>query len=248
MNVDDFRRMYVIELQELRRVEDQLVQALPKMVQLVEHPGLRSALELHLAETRSQRDRLDELLKKHSAGTREHEDGSMAAILREGERWAKMVSDRDCRDAGIIASAQRVEHYEIAVYGTLATWARQLGLHDDARVLHSILQQEKAADEKLSRLAEQGVNREAAEGEPSHASHSERGQMGEYYDDASRYVRTGTRAVAHQVEEQPLAAMLLSGAAGYLLAYLIHGEHRSVRGEPIPDYARRRAYDDSLGR
>jgi ferritin-like metal-binding protein YciE len=247
MNVDDFRRMYVIELQELRSVEDQLVQALPKMVQLVEHPGLRSALELHLAETRSQRDRLDELLKKHSAGTREHEDGSMAAILREGERWAKIVSDRDCRDAGIIASAQRVEHYEIAVYGTLATWARQLGLHDDARVLHSILQQEKAADEKLSRLAEQGVNREAAEGEPSHASH-ERGQMGEYYDDASRYVRTGTRAVAHQVEEQPLAAMLLSGAAGYLLAYLIHGEHRPVRGEPIPDYARRRAYDDRFGR
>src|SRR5829696_7958372 len=219
MNVDDFRRMYVIELQEV-----------------------------HRTQTEAQRDRLDELLKKHNAGTREHQDGSMETILREAERWAKMVSDRDCRDAGIIASAQRVEHYEIAVYGTLATWARQLGLHDDARVLHSILQQEKAADEKLSRLAEQGVNREAAEGEPSHASHSERGQMEEYYDDASRYVRTGTRAVAHQVEEQPLAAMLLSGAAGYLLAYLIHGEHRSVRGEPIPDYARRRAYDDSLGR
>ena len=179
MNVDDFRRMYVIELQELRSVEDQLVRALPKMAQLVEHPGLRSALELHLAETRSQRDRLDELLNRHNAGTREHEDGSMAAILREGERWAKMVSDRDCRDAGIIASAQRVEHYEIAVYGTLATWARQLGLHDDARVLHSILQQEKAADEKLSRLAEQGVNREAAEhGGPSHAGRTERGQMG----------------------------------------------------------------------
>src|SRR5829696_9226402 len=219
MNVDDFRRMYVIELQEV-----------------------------HRTQTEAQRDRLDELLKAHNAGTREHQDGSMETILREAERWAKMVSDRDCRDAGIIASAQRVEHYEIAVYGTLATWARQLGLHDDARVLHSILQQEKAADEKLSRLAEQGVNREAAEGEPSHASHSERGQIGEYYDDASRYVRTGTRAVAHQVEEQPLAAMLLSGAAGYLLAYLIHGEHRSVRREPIPDYARRRAYDDRLGR
>jgi ferritin-like metal-binding protein YciE len=151
MNVDDFRRMYVIELQELRSVEDQLVQALPKMVQLVEHPGLRSALELHLAETRSQRDRLDELLKKHSAGTREHEDGSMAAILREGERWAKIVSDRDCRDAGIIASAQRVEHYEIAVYGTLATWARQLGLHDDARVLS----QHPAAGKGRGRKAQQ---------------------------------------------------------------------------------------------
>src|SRR5829696_7339943 len=248
MNVDEFRRMYVIELQELRSVEDQLVQALPKMVQLVEHPGLRSALELHLAETRSQRDRLDELLKKHSAGTREHEDGSMAAILREGERWAKMVSDRDCRDAGIIASAQRVEHYEIAVYGTLATWARQLGLHDDARVLHAILQEEKRADEKLSRLAEQGVNREAAEREPGQAGRSERGQMADYYDDSVRYVQAGSRAMAHQVEEQPLLAMLVSGAAGYLLAYMIHGEHRSVRGEPIPDYARRRAYDDSLGR
>src|SRR4051794_32275921 len=147
MDVNDFRRMYVTELQELRSVEDQLVQALPKMAQFVEHPSLRRALEVHLAETRSQRDRLDELLKRHNAGTREHEDGSMATILREGERWARMVSDRDCRDAGIIASAQRVEHYEIAVYGTLATWARQLGLNDDSRVLHGILQEEKAADE-----------------------------------------------------------------------------------------------------
>jgi ferritin-like metal-binding protein YciE len=243
MNVDDFRRMYVIELQELRSVEDQLVQALPKMVELVENPGLRRALELHLAETKSQRDRLDELLKKHDAGSREHQDGSMQTILREGERWAKMVSDRDCRDAGIIASAQRVEHYEMAVYGTLATWARQLGLHDDARVLHAILQEERRADEKLSRLAEQGVNREAAEREPRQAGRSERGQMAEYYDEAAGYVETGSRAVAHQVQEQPLAAMLIAGATGYLLAYLVHGDHRPWREEPIPDYARRRAYE-----
>jgi ferritin-like metal-binding protein YciE len=243
MNVDDFRRMYVIELQELRSVEDQLVQALPKMVELVENPGLRRALELHLAETKSQRDRLDELLKKHDAGSREHQDGSMQTILREGERWAKMVNDRDCRDAGIIASAQRVEHYEMAVYGTLGTWARQLGLHDDARVLHAILQEERRADEKLSRLAEQGVNREAAEREPRQAGRSERGQMAEYYDEAAGYVETGSRAVAHQVQEQPLAAMLIAGATGYLLAYLVHGDHRPWREEPIPDYARRRAYE-----
>jgi ferritin-like metal-binding protein YciE len=236
MNVDDFRRMYVIELQELRSVEDQLIKALPKMAELVEHPELRRALELHRTETEAQRDRLDELLKAHNAGTRDHQDGSMQTILREAERWAKMVSDRDCRDAGIIASAQRVEHYEIAVYGTLATWARQLGLHDDARVLHTILEQEKAADEKLSRLAEQGVNREAAEREP-HAG--ERGPMAGYYEDAAQYVQSGSRAVVHQVEEQPLAALLLAGATGYLLAYVIHGDHRS-REEPVPDYARRR--------
>jgi len=74
-----------------------------------------------------------------------------------------MVSDRDCRDAGIVASAQRVEHYEIAVYGTLATWAKQLGFGEDERVLHDILQEERRADEKLSQLAERDLNREAAE-------------------------------------------------------------------------------------
>ncbi len=243
MNVDDFRRMYVIELQELRSVEDQLVQALPKMVELVEHLGLRRALEVHLGETKSQRDRIDGLLRKHDARTREHQDGSMETILREAERWAKMVSDRDSRDAGIIASAQRVEHYEIAVYGTLATWARQLELHEDARVLHAILQEEKRADETLSRLAEQGVNREAAEREPQRSDRSERGQMREYYDDAARHVQTGTRAVARQAEEQPLTAMLIAGATGYLLAYLVHGDHQSWRGAPILDYARRRAFE-----
>src|SRR5215213_10599387 len=219
MNVDDFRRMYVIELQELRSVEDQLVQALPKMVQLVEHPGLRSALELHLAETRSQRDRLDELLKKHSAGTREHQDGSMATILREAERWAGMVSDPDSRDAGIIASAQRVEHYEIAVYGTLATWARQLGLEDDARTLHRILEQERRADETLTRLAETAVNRDASAHGSAHSSSG-------IFEETTDYVRATTRPVSHQVEDYPIAAMLLAGVAGYVLAYFAHAPAR----------------------
>jgi ferritin-like metal-binding protein YciE len=240
MNVGDFRKMYVIELQELRSVEDQLVDALPRMAGLVEHPQLRHALNSHLEETKRQRDRLDQLLRGYGASTREYEDGSMRAIIREAERWAKMVSDPDSRDAGIIASAQRVEHYEIAVYGTLATWARQLGLREDERVLHAILAEKKRADEKLSRVAEQSVNREAAEREPSQAN--ERGQMADHYEGAIGYVRTGSRAVAHQVEEQPIAAMLLAGAAGYLLGYLVHGDHRSRSGEPVPDYARRRRY------
>jgi hypothetical protein len=111
----------------------------------------------------------------------------------------------------------------MAVYGTLATWARQLGLHDDARVLHAILQEEKRADEKLSRLAEQGVNREAAERDFGHARRSEGGHMSEYYDDAAGYVQSGGRAVVRQVEEQPLTAMLVAGEAGYLLGYLVHG-------------------------
>ena len=162
MKIGDFRQMYVSELQELRSVEEQLVQALPKMAQMVEHRELKQVLESHLNQTRSQRDRLDKLLRGQGAATREHEDGSMQAILREAERWAKMVSDPDCRDAGVIASAQRIEHYEIAVYGTLAAWAKQLGFSEDERVLHDILEEEKRADETLTNLAERLINKEAA--------------------------------------------------------------------------------------
>ena len=232
MNVADLHTMYVAELQELRSVEDQLVAALPKMVELVEHPQLRQALERHHAETRSQRDRLDALLQRHGASAAGREDSSMHAILREAERWAKMVSDRDCRDAGIIASAQRVEHYEIAVYGTLATWAELLGLGEDRRVLHGILEEEKRADETLTRLAERGINREAAEGAPADIETS---RAGHAFDEARGYLRGGTRVVSHQVEDFPLASMLLAGAAGYILAYLAHGSGLRAAREMLPE-------------
>jgi ferritin-like metal-binding protein YciE len=162
MNVDDFREMYVAELQELRSVEEQLVQALPKMADMAEHPELKQAIETHLDETRQQRDRLDELLSLHRANPREHQDGSMQAIISEADRWAGMVQDGDLRDAGLIASAQRIEHYEIAVYGTLATWAKQLGLDEDMRILLEILDEEKSTDERLTELAKSVVNPEAA--------------------------------------------------------------------------------------
>ena len=82
--------------------------------------------------------------------------------LQEAEKWANMVQDRDLRDAGLIASAQRVEHYEIAVYGSLATWAKQLGLEDDLQALLAILEEEKRTDERLSMLAKRMINPDAA--------------------------------------------------------------------------------------
>ncbi|HZA92319.1 MAG TPA: DUF892 family protein [Gemmatimonadales bacterium] len=163
MNVNDFRQLYVTELQELRSVEDQLVQALPKMAEVAQNPRLKDAIQTHLELTRSQRERLDGALKRHGADAREHQDGSMKTIIREADRWARMVQDPDLRDAGLIASAQRIEHYEIAVYGTLATWAKQLALDEDLRTLHAILQEEKRADERLTELAERIVNPEAAQ-------------------------------------------------------------------------------------
>lgn len=162
MPIDDLRKMYISELQEQRSVEEQLVQALPKMSEMASDDGLAEAFQHHLRETRSQLDRLDAILKAHDAEPRAHKDHSMQAIVGEAEKWAKMIDHPEARDAGLIASAQRVEHYEIAVYGTLATWAKQLGLDDDMKVLLDILKEEKAADEKLTGIAKQEANPKAA--------------------------------------------------------------------------------------
>jgi ferritin-like metal-binding protein YciE len=156
MNVDNFREMYIAELQELRSVEAQLVEALPKMADMASHPELKQAIQTHLEETRWQQSQLDEILRRYGVDPREHVDQAMQAMLKEAEKWAGMVPDQDLRDAGLIASAQRVEHYEIAVYGSLATWAKQLG-HDE-----DLLEEEKRTDESLSRLAKRVVNPDAA--------------------------------------------------------------------------------------
>ena len=162
MNVDNFREIYIAELQELRSVEAQLVEALPKMADMVSHPELKQAIQTHLEETRWQQSQLDEILRRHGVDPREHVDQAMQAMLKEAEKWAGMVPDQDLRDAGLIASAQRVEHYEIAVYGSLATWAKQLGLDEDLPALLDILEEEKRTDESLSTLAKRVVNPDAA--------------------------------------------------------------------------------------
>ena len=165
----------------------------------------------------------------------------MRAIIREADRWAGMVSDPDCRDAGIIASAQRVEHYEIAVYGTLATWAQQLGLTEDHRVLRTILAEEKRTDAALTRLAEGGVNREAAVDdarEPEGYMARSREALG----DAGSYVRSSARPVTHTIEDFPIAAVVLAGAAGYLMAYLAHAGSTDRSRQRASDYAGDRSY------
>jgi ferritin-like metal-binding protein YciE len=162
MNVDSFRDMYIAELQELRSVEAQLIDALPKMADMAGHAELKQAIRSHLEETRAQQTRLDAILRRHGAEPREHVDQAMQAMLKEAEKWAGMVQDQDLRDAGLIASAQRVEHYEIAVYGSLATWAKLLGLDEDLQALLSTLEEEKQTDDKLTGLAKRMVNPDAA--------------------------------------------------------------------------------------
>jgi ferritin-like metal-binding protein YciE len=158
MDVENFRALYTAELQEACSVEAQLTQALPKMAEAASAPQLKQAIEMHLEETRGHQQRLEDLLRRDGAGSRGHTDQSMQAMIAEAEKWVHMMPKGGLRDAGLIASAQRIEHYEIAVYGTLATWAKQLGRDDDLRVLHGILEQEKQADDKLTLLAKSNVN------------------------------------------------------------------------------------------
>jgi ferritin-like metal-binding protein YciE len=162
MQINSFKEMYVSELQEARSLEAQLTSALPDMIKKTGDADLKQVLQEHLSETQDQMERVGHILQRHGATVKDHKDQSMVRLVSEAEKWAEMIKDSDQRDAGIIASAQRVEHYEMAVYGTLSAWAKQLGFGEDEKDLRAILAQERAADEKLTRLAEREINPSAA--------------------------------------------------------------------------------------
>lgn len=162
MNISGFREMYISELQEAYAVESMLAKALPVLAKSASTGRLRDAFNLHLEKTTEHKRKVGELLDRHKSDGTRHSDRSMKAMVAEAERMSGMVEEGPLRDAAMIASAQRIEHYEIAVYGTLATYAKYLGLEEDKNTLGAILQEEKAADEKLSEIADEQVNAEAA--------------------------------------------------------------------------------------
>jgi ferritin-like metal-binding protein YciE len=153
---------FIDELRDTYDAERQITKALPKMIKACTSEELRAAFESHLEETRSQVERLEqvfEMLDEKARG--KHCDG-MAGIIEEGKSVMEEEFDETTMDAVLIASAQRVEHYEMAAYGTLVAWAKDMGHNDAADVLATILEEEKAADEKLTTIAEGGINQEAA--------------------------------------------------------------------------------------
>ena len=161
MRIQSFREMYLKELQEAQSVETQLIDAFPRMKELASNGGLKQAIAKHLDETQSQLDLLDTILKQHGADPVQHTDQSMSTLIDESEKWVQMLDDATLRDAGLIASAQKIEHYQIAAYGTLACWAEHLGLEEDLATLLEILKQDKTFDENLSDLAKWDVNPDA---------------------------------------------------------------------------------------
>ncbi len=163
MQIERFREMYIAELQEALSVEGMLAEALTRMSEAAENGALKEAFRLHREETRAHGEQVEAILKRLKAAPKEHSDQAMQAIIREAEKMMEMTEPGPLRDAALIASAQRVEHYEIALYGTLATYANSLGLEEDQRQLGDILEDEKATDEELSDIAEGIVNPSAIE-------------------------------------------------------------------------------------
>jgi ferritin-like metal-binding protein YciE len=157
----DLKQLFHDTLKDVYHAEKQLVRALPKMAKAAQNSELRQAIENHLAETQGQVQRLERVFEIMGERASTKPCHGMMGLVEEGQEVIKEFKG-DPADAGIIGAAQAVEHYEIARYGTLKTWASQLGMRDAARLLEETLAEEKKADQLLTQIAESGVNQQAA--------------------------------------------------------------------------------------
>lgn len=161
MSLESMQDLLVEELRDLYNAEQQLVKALPHIAEKTGTPSLRRAIQDHLRETREHLTRLEQIFSGLGEKPAGRKCRGMAGLLDEGEDILSEKGLDPVRDAGIIASAQRVEHYEIAAYGCALAFAQLLGRHDIVNLLQQTLDEEKAADRKLTAIAEGEVNSEA---------------------------------------------------------------------------------------
>jgi ferritin-like metal-binding protein YciE len=153
---------FLDELRDMYHAEKQLTKALPKMAKAASNASLVEAFESHLAETENHVARLEQVFESLGETARAKTCDGMKGIVEEASAMMQESFDDNTRDAVLIASAQRAEHYEIAAYGTLVTWARRMQHDDAADLLQQNLEEESAADEKLTEIAESGINQTAA--------------------------------------------------------------------------------------
>jgi ferritin-like metal-binding protein YciE len=162
--VKNLEDVYLDELRDLYNMETQITKALPRMIKAITNTELKDALENHLKETEGQIDRLEQVFEMGGQKVRGKKCAAMEGILEEGSDLMSMEINDNALDAALIGGAQKVEHYEIASYGTVISWARQLGYHDQADLLEETLAEEKAANNKLTEISET-VNQDAQAGE-----------------------------------------------------------------------------------
>ena len=164
MEMESLKELYVDELKDLWSAETQITKALPKMIKAATSPKLKKAFNTHLKQTERQIKRLERIFKELDESPRGKKCVGMEGLLKEGSELIKEKPEAEVLDAGLIAAAQHVEHYEMAGYGTARALATHLGHEELAEILEETLEEEKATDEKLTELAKQ-INDEATEAE-----------------------------------------------------------------------------------
>ncbi|WP_297295864.1 ferritin-like domain-containing protein [uncultured Methylovirgula sp.] len=158
----DLNALFYETLKDIYFAEKQILRALPKMAKAAQTDDLRHAFEEHRDQTQGHVDRLDQIFEMIDKPARGKTCDAILGIIEEGKEVIEDFSDTEALDPGLLAAAQSVEHYEISRYGTLKTWAAELGLKDAVPLLEATLQEEKKTDELLSRIATRSVNRHAA--------------------------------------------------------------------------------------
>lgn len=154
MQIKSLMDLYIQQLRDLYNAEQQLTKALPKMAEAADSKELKQAFQDHLKETERQVERLEKIFQNMDEKASGHKCEAMKGLIEEGEEIIKEIAQGSVRDAGLIAAAQRVEHYEMAGYGTVRTFAQIMGHKEHVRLLQETLDEEGAADKKLNSLAE----------------------------------------------------------------------------------------------
>jgi len=160
--LNTFDELFVEQLQDLYDAEQRLTKALPKMAEAAHSPALKSAFEEHLRQTHNHVTRLEQVFKSIGKSAQSKTCAAMKGLVEEGSEVISAKGDPDVKDAALIAAAQRVEHYEIAGYGTVRTFAQRLGKSEAVRLLQETLNEEAETDKKLTGLAERAINPKAA--------------------------------------------------------------------------------------
>ena len=163
MEMDTLQDLYVEGLKDLYSAENQILKALPQMIKKATHPQLKKAFTTHERQTRQQAKRLERICKQLGEKPTGKKCVGMEGLIKEAKELISERPDPDVLDAGLIAAAQHVEHYEMAGYGTMRTYARLLGFNDQADLLQQTLDEEGQTDKLLTQLAENSINLEAVE-------------------------------------------------------------------------------------
>lgn len=163
MKIENLNDLFLHTLQDIYYAEKQILKALPKMTKKTDSAELKKLFETHLTETEGQVERLDQVFQMLGQKPKATKCPAIEGIIEEAQELMTDIADPDTRDAAMIGAAQAVEHYEITRYGTLVAWAETLGMKDAVKVLGQTLKEETSADQKLSKIAEAQLNREAAE-------------------------------------------------------------------------------------